>query len=124
MSKGILEKIETNEPALATGIRNLMFTFDDLVTVPAQSIRELIGTVDKKVLALALKGAQDNVKAHLFQAMSSRAVEMMKDDMEAMGPVRSKDVTAAKQELLALARTMENEGKIILKLEADDDLSV
>ena len=124
LSKGILEKIETNEPALAIGIRNLMFTFDDLVTVPAQSIRELIGAVDKKVLALALKGAQDNVKAHLFQAMSSRAVEMMKDDMEAMGPVRSKDVTAAKQELLALARTMENEGKIILKLEADDDLSV
>ncbi len=124
LSKGILEKIETNEPALATGIRNLMFTFDDLVTVPAQSIRELIGAVDKKVLALALKGAQDNVKAHLFQAMSSRAVEMMKDDMEAMGPVRSKDVTAAKQELLALARTMENEGKIILKLEADDDLSI
>jgi flagellar motor switch protein FliG len=124
MSKGILEKIETNEPALAIGIRNLMFTFDDLVTVPAQSIRELIGAVDKKVLALALKGAQDNVKAHLFQAMSTRAVEMMKDDMEAMGPVRSKDVAAAKQELLALARTMENEGKIILKLEPDDDLSV
>ena len=64
-----------------------------------------MAAVDKKVLALALKGAQDNMKAHLFQAMSSRAVEMMKDDMEAMGPVRSKEVARAQQEMLALART-------------------
>jgi flagellar motor switch protein FliG len=124
MSKGILEKIEAKEPELAIGIRNLMFTFEDLVTVPMQSIRELVGAADKKVLAMALKGAQDNVKAHIFQAMSSRAVDMMKDDMEAIGPVRSKDVVAAKQVLLTLARTMESEGKIILKLEADDDFSV
>jgi flagellar motor switch protein FliG len=119
-----LEKIEAKEPELAIGIRNLMFTFEDLVTVPMQSIRELVGAADKKVLAMALKGAQDNVKAHIFQAMSSRAVDMMKDDMEAIGPVRSKDVVAAKQVLLTLARTMESEGKIILKLEADDDFSV
>ena len=72
MSKGILEKIEAKEPELAIGIRNLMFTFEDLVTVPMQSIRELVGAADKKVLAMALKGAQDNVKAHIFQAMSSR----------------------------------------------------
>ena len=123
-SKGILEKIEQNEPDLAIGIRNLMFTFDDLLTVPAQSIRELVSAADKRVLTLALKGAHDNIKAHLFQAMSSRAVEMLKEDMEAMGPVRSKDVSAAKQELLALAQKMESEGKIILKLEADDDISV
>jgi flagellar motor switch protein FliG len=122
--KGILEKIEENEPQLAIDIRNLMFTFDDLLTVPAQSIRELVGAADKKVLALALKGAQDNIKAHLFQAMSSRAVEMLKEDMDAMGPVRSKDVATAKQELLALAQKMESEGKIMLKLEADDDIAV
>ena len=101
-----------------------MFTFEDLVTVPAQSIRELISAADKKVLALALKGAPDNVKAHLFQAMSSRAVEMLKDDIESMGPVRSKDVMGARQALLALARTMEDEGKIILKMESDDDFAV
>ncbi len=124
MSKGILEQIETQEPELAIGIRNLMFTFEDLVTVPIQSIRDLVGAADKRVLAMALKGAQDNVKAHLFQAMSSRAVEMMKDDMESLGPVRSKDVNGAKQALLTLARTMEAEGKILLKLEAEDDLSV
>src|SRR5882757_1232798 len=123
-SKGILEEIETTEPKLAIDIRNLMFTFEDLLTVPAQSIRELVSALDKRVLALALKGAKNNLKAHLFQAMSSRAVEMLKEDMDVMGPVRGRDVSAAQQELLALARKMESEGRIILKIEADNDLTV
>jgi flagellar motor switch protein FliG len=123
-SKGILEQIEQEEPKLALGIRNLMFTFDDLMTVPEASIRELVSASDKKVLAMSLKGAKENLKAHLFKAMSSRAVEMMKDDMDAMGPVRGRDVAAAQQELLMLARKLESEGKITLKLEADDELAV
>ncbi len=73
---------------------------------------------------MALKGAKDNLKAHLFKAMSSRAVEMLKDDMEAMGPVRIKDVGLAQQEMLALARQLESEGRMMLKMEADDDLAV
>jgi flagellar motor switch protein FliG len=123
-SKGILEQIEQDEPTLAIGIRNLMFTFDDLMTVPEVSVRELVSAADKKVLAMSLKGAKENLKAHLFKAMSSRAVEMMKDDMDAMGPVRGRDVAAAQQELLVLARRLEGEGRITLKLEADDELAV
>ena len=123
-SKNILETIEQKEPNLAISIRNLMFTFEDLTTVPEQSIRVLVGAVDKKVLAVALKGARDNVKAHLFKAMSSRAVEMLKDDMDSMGPVRGKDVSQAQQELLALARQLESEGKIALRLEGEDELAV
>ncbi len=123
-SKDILETIEEKEPQLAISIRSLMFTFDDLLTVPAQSIRELVSAADKRVLTLALKGAQEDIKAHLFQAMSSRAVEMLKEDLEAMGPVRSRDVAAAKLELLALAQKMENDGKIILRIEADDDFAI
>ncbi len=123
-SRGILEQIEQEEPTLALGIRNLMFTFEDLMTVPEASIRELVSAADKKVLAMSLKGAKENLRAHLFKAMSSRAVEMMKDDMDAMGPVRGRDVTAAQQELLALARKLEAEGKIMLKLEGDDELAV
>jgi flagellar motor switch protein FliG len=123
-SKGILEEIEQNEPKLAIGIRTLMFTFEDLLTVPATSIRELVGAADKKTLSLALKGAKDNIKAHLFQAMSSRAVEMLTEDMEIMGPVRGRDVAEAQQELLNLARKLEAEGKMTLKVEADDDLTV
>ena len=64
------------------------------------------------------------MKAHLFKAMSSRAVEMLKEDMEVMGPVRMRDVGLAQQELLALARQLESEGKMILKMEVDDDLAV
>jgi flagellar motor switch protein FliG len=71
-----------------------------------------------------LKGGKDNVKAHLFRAMSSRAVEMLKEDMEVMGPVRMRDVGLAQQELLTLARQLESEGKMILKMETDDDLAV
>jgi flagellar motor switch protein FliG len=123
-SKGILEEIEQNEPKLAIGIRTLMFTFEDLLTVPATSIRELVGAADKKVLSVALKGAKDNIKAHLFQAMSSRAIEMLKEDMEVMGPVRGRDVAQAQQDLLNLARKLEAEGKMALKVEADDDLAV
>jgi len=123
-SKGILEEIEQNEPKVAIGIRELMFTFEDLLTVPSGSIREFVSAADKKVLAMALKGGRDDVKAHLFKAMSSRAVEMMKEDMEAMGPVRMKDVGKAQQELLALARQLESEGRMMLKMEVDDDLAV
>ena len=123
-SKVILEEIEQNEPTLAIGIRELMFTFEDLLTVPAESIREFVSAADKKLLGTALKGAKDNIKAHLFRAMSSRAVEMLKEDMEAMGPVRMKDVGAAQQELLSLARQLEGEGRMILKAEGQDDFAV
>jgi len=123
-SKGILEEIEQQEPQLAIGIRNLMFTFEDLLTVPPESIREFVAAADKRILAMALKGGRENLKAHLFKAMSSRAVEMLKEDMDVMGPVRMKDVGLAQQELLALARQLEAEGKMVLKMGADDDLAV
>lgn len=123
-SKVILKEIEKKEPKIAIGIRDLMFTFEDLVTVPAQSIREIVGQADKRVLALALKGAKEDVRAHLFKAMSSRAVEMLQEDMEAMGPVRGKDIQAAQQELLGLARKLEAEGTIMLKVEVEDEFTV
>ncbi len=123
-SKTILEDIERNEPKIAIGIRDLMFTFEDLLTAPQQSVREIVGAVDKRVMALALKGAKENLRAHMFKAMSSRAMEMLRDDMEAMGPVRSKDVAKAQQEMLAMARTLEAEGKIILRMEGEGELAV
>jgi flagellar motor switch protein FliG len=123
-SKTILEELEKEQPKLATGIRNLMFTFEDLLTVPEAGVREIVAAVDKRVLAVALKGAKENLKAHLLKAMSSRAIEMLKDDMDAMGPVRTKEVARAQQEMLTLAHALEVEGKITLKMEADDELAV
>jgi flagellar motor switch protein FliG len=123
-TKGILEEIEHKQPKIATDIRALMFTFDDLLTVPQSSVRELVGAADKKMLALALKGGRENVRAHMYKAMSSRAAEMLKEDMESLGPVRAKDVGAAQQELLALANKLEAEGKMVLKMEPDNELAV
>lgn len=121
-SKRILEVIEDGQPDLALGIRNLMFTFEDLVTVPAATIREIVSGVDKKQLAMALRGANEELRAAIFKSMSSRAVEMLKEDMEVLGPVRSRDVAQAQQEILNLARRLEAEGKVILKLETGDEM--
>ncbi len=123
-TKGILEEIEQNQPKIATEIRALMFTFDDLLTVPQASVRELVGAADKKMLAMALKGGRESVRAHMYKAMSSRAAEMLKEDMESLGPVRSRDISAAQQELLVLANRLEAEGKMVLKVETDNDIAV
>ena len=121
-AKKILETIEEDQPELALGIRNLMFTFEDLITVPPASIREIVSGVDKRQLALALRGANEELRAQIFKAMSSRAVEMLKEDMEVLGPVRSREVAQAQQEILNLARRLEAEGKVILKLETGDEM--
>jgi flagellar motor switch protein FliG len=123
-ARAILERIEKDDPQLAINIRNLMFTFEDLVTVPAASIRELISQVDKKQLAIALKGANAELKAHLFKALSSRAIEMLQEDMEVLGPVRVREVMGAQQEILVLARKLEADGKLVLATEKEDDLMV
>jgi flagellar motor switch protein FliG len=121
-AKRILENIEEGQPELALSIRNLMFTFEDLITIPATSIREIVSGVDKRQLALALRGANEELRAQVFKSMSSRAVEMLKEDMEVMGPVRSREVGAAQQEILNLARKLESEGKVILKMETGDEM--
>jgi flagellar motor switch protein FliG len=121
-SKRILETIEDGQPELALSIRNLMFTFEDLITVPAATIREIVSGVDKRQLALALRGANEELRAQIFKSMSSRAVEMLKEDMEVLGPVRSREVAQAQQEILNLARRLEAEGKVVLKLETGDEM--
>ncbi len=121
-SKKILETIEEGQPELALNIRNLMFTFEDLVTVPPATIREIVSGVDKRQMALALRGAKEELRAQIFKSMSSRAVEMLKEDMEVLGPVRSREVAQAQQEILNLARRMETEGKVILKMETGDEM--
>ena len=103
-SKKIIETIEEGQPELALSVRNLMFTFEDLVTVPPATIREIVSGVDKRQLAMALRGANEELRAQIFKAMSSRAVEMLKEDMEVLGPVRSREVAQAQQEILNLAR--------------------
>jgi flagellar motor switch protein FliG len=120
-AKEILETIEREEPKLAISIRDLMFTFDNFLEVPEQEMRELMNVIDKKTLMVALKGTSEDVRSHFYRTMSSRAVEMMKEDSEVMGPVRSKDVAKAQGEIVAIARKLEAEGKIVLKSEGEDE---
>jgi flagellar motor switch protein FliG len=120
-SKTILEGIEKEDPKLALSIRNLMFTFEDLLTVPEAGIRELLGQMDKKTLATALRGSSEELKAYIFKSMSSRAVEMLKEDMEVLGPVKTRDVHKAQVEAVAVARKLEAEGKLTLNQEGDDE---
>jgi flagellar motor switch protein FliG len=124
VAQEILESIENEQPTLAISIRNLMFTFQDLLQVGEAHIRELTSVIDKRVLAIALKGTDEELKNHLFRTMSSRAVEMLKEDVELLGAVRSKDVIKAQTEIVALARQLESEGKIVLKGEANDEFLV
>jgi flagellar motor switch protein FliG len=118
--KTILETIEQDDPKLALSIRNLMFTFEDFLSVPESSMRELLSHLDKKTLAVALKGSSEDMKNHIFKTMSSRASQMLKEDMEALGPVRSREVATAQQDVVQQARKLEADGKLTLKSFGDD----
>jgi flagellar motor switch protein FliG len=124
IAQEILVDIENEEPTLAISIRDLMFTFEDFLQVGESQIRELTGAIDKRVLATALKGTNEELKNHFFRTMSSRAMEMLKEDIESLGPVRNKDVLKSQSEIVAIARQLEADGKIVLKGEANDEYVV
>ena len=119
-SREILENIESQDAKLATSIREQMFTFEDFNRVDASQLRELASAVDRKVLAVALKGAQPDLRDKFFKTMSSRAVEMLKEDMDSLGPIRGKEVLKAHGEMVALARQLEEEGKMTLRSDEGD----
>jgi len=121
-TKSILESIETVDPDLAQSIRNVMFTFEDFLRVPDSTVRELLGALDKKTLAVALKGVSPLLKDKFLGGMSARAAEMFREDMDVTGAVRARDVARAQVEIVAVARKLEAEGKITLKDEGDDAL--
>lgn len=124
IAQEILTSIEDEEPSLAISIRDLMFTFEDLLEVGESHVRELTAAVDKRVLATALKGTNEDLKNHFFRTMSSRAVDMLKEDIDSLGPIRSKEVIKAQTEIVAVARKLEAEGKIVLKGESNDEFVV
>ncbi|HCC53965.1 MAG TPA: flagellar motor switch protein FliG [Desulfobulbaceae bacterium] len=114
LEASILEGIEGQRETLADEIRRLMFVFEDLIGVEDRGIQAILKEVSTDDLKLALKLASDELKTKVFGSMSSRAVEMLKEDMEIMGPTRIKDVEAAQQSILKIAKRLEQEGKIQL----------
>jgi flagellar motor switch protein FliG len=114
-SKEILEAIEQNDPKLVETVRHLMFVFEDLLLLSPDSIKEMLSKVDRKILTVALKGTSEQLKNHILQTMSQRGAEMLKEDLDALGPVKIKDVDAAQQQIIAVIRQLEAEGTISLK---------
>jgi flagellar motor switch protein FliG len=114
-SKDILEGIEQANPSLVETIRHLMFVFEDLLLLDINAIKEVLGKVDRKILTVALKGTSEQMRNQMLKAMSQRGSDMLKEDMEAMGPVKIKEVEAAQQQIIAVVRQLESEGVINLK---------
>ncbi|MBI4889764.1 MAG: flagellar motor switch protein FliG [Acidobacteria bacterium] len=114
-SKEILDKIENEDPNLVETIRHLMFVFEDLLLIDQGGIKECLGRVDRKILTVALKGTSDQLKSHFLQCMSQRGAEMLREDMDALGPVKIKEVEAAQQQIISIVRQLEAEGVLSLK---------
>lgn len=114
LEASILEGIEEQREELADEIRKLMFIFEDLINVDDRGMMAILKEVNTDDLKVALKTATDELKEKIFKNMSQRAVEMLKEDMEIMGPTRIKDVELAQQSILKIAKRLEQEGKIQL----------
>ena len=114
-SKEILESIEKTDPNLVETIRHLMFVFEDLLLLGPEAIKEILAKIDRKLLTVALKGTSEQLKNHFLSGMSQRGSEMLKEDMEALGPVKIKEVEASQQQIIAVVRQLEAEGTISLK---------
>lgn len=110
----LLAKIKETDQALATKIEDLMFVFEDLTEVEDRGVQALLREVSNDTLLLALKGASDGIKEKVFKNMSKRAGEMLRDDLDAKGPVRLSEVEKAQKEILAVARRMADAGELSL----------
>ncbi len=114
-SKEILDHMEHNDPTLVETIRHLMFVFEDLLLLDQNAVKEILSKVERKVLTIALKGTSDQLKNHLLGAMSQRGAEMLREDMDSLGPIKIKEVETAQQQIIAVVRQLEAEGVISLK---------
>ena len=121
MEASILEGVEEQRETLADEIRRLMFVFEDLINVDNRGIQAILKEVSTDDLKIALKITSDDLREKIFTCMSTRAVEMLKEDMELMGPTRVKDVEAAQQNIIKIAKRLEQEGKIQLMQGGGED---
>jgi len=110
----VLAEIEEEAPAMAEEIRNLMFVFEDVKTLDDRSIRELLKELSNEELTMALRGSTDDMKSLFFRNMSERAANMIREDLEIMGPTRLSDVESAQQNVVKIVRRLEGEGRIVV----------
>ena len=118
----IMESVEEDDPEMANDIRNLMFVFEDLTSIDDAAMREILKKVEGQQLTYALKTATDEMKEKIFTNLSQRAGEMLKDDLDAMGPVRLAEVEESQQAVVRAAKELEADGTITLGKGKDDVL--
>ncbi len=122
--KTIIDSLEEQEPELAEEIRKRMFVFEDIITLDDRSILKVLREVDSKDLALALKTASEEVASRIYRNMSKRAAEMLKEDIDYLGPVRLRDVEETQQKIVAVIRRLEDTGEIIISRGGEDEVIV
>lgn len=114
-SKEILGDIEVKDSGLFETIRQLMFVFEDLLLIDQNGLKEVLSRTDRKILTVALKGTSDQLRNHIFTSMSQRGAEMLKEDIDALGPVKIRDVEGAQQQVISIVRQLEGEGVLSIK---------
>jgi flagellar motor switch protein FliG len=122
--KSIVEALEEEDPELADEIKKKMFVFEDIVLLDDRAIQKVLREVDSQELAKALKAVDSEVQDKIFRNMSKRAANMLKEDMEYMGPVRMKDVEESQQRIVSIIRHLEDQGEIIISRGEGDELVV
>jgi flagellar motor switch protein FliG len=122
LDSDILEDMEQTDPDMAEEIRKKMFTFENLVALDGRSLQMILREVNNDSLTLALKTASEQMKEKIFANMSSRAADMIQDDLEAMGPVRLSEVEIMQQSIVKIAMKLEEEGKLVLGSGGGDEL--
>jgi len=114
-TREILTHIDQQDTNMAETIRHLMFVFEDLLLIDPMGLKEVLGKVDRKVLTVALKGTSEQLRNQILASMSQRGADMLREDMEALGPIKIKEVDAAQQQIIAVVRQLESEGVVSLK---------
>lgn len=122
--KTILDTLEENDPELADEIRKRMFVFEDIVKLDDRSVQRVLKEIDSKDLALAIKTASEDVAQKIFNNMSKRASEIIKEDIEFMGPVRLREVEEAQSKIVNEIRRLEDAGEIVIARGGEDDVIV
>lgn len=122
--RAIFDYLNDTNPELAEDIRKLMFTFEDLLQLDDRAIQQVLKEVDMKELALALKGASDALKEKIFRNMSARAVDMLKEEIEFMGPVRVRQVEEAQQRIVSIVRRLEEAGEIVISRGGEEEMLI
>lgn len=108
----VLAAMEPENESTAVSVRDLMFIFDDVVNIDKEAVKALLAKIDRKVLTVALKGTSEKIRSHFTQCMSQRSAEMLTEDMEALGPIRIRDVGSAQQAVVAMIRQLQKDGTI------------